>query len=461
MVVGCSSSAGKSLLVTALARWFAREGVDVVPFKAQNMSNNARVVDGGEIGVAQWLQARASGVAASVQMNPVLLKPEADDRSQVVLNGHVRHDLTATPWRERSGDLWPVMAEAFDGLRREHELVVIEGAGSPAEINLEDLVNNRMIEYADAAGLLVADIDRGGAFAHLFGTWSLVPAATRERLEGFVLNKFRGDESLLAPGPFMIEERTAMRFAGTLPMLEHDLPDEEGATYRGTKTNGVRRVGIVRYPYASNLDEFHLLAHASDLHWITDARDVASCDLVILPGSKHVAADLEWLRRIGLDVAVIERANAARPVVGICGGCMMLGDTIDDIASIEGSARGLAILSLRTEMNATKVTRPVNVRFPAMSSPFAALGGLSAPGYEIRHGRVSGECELAPMVWGRGAVLATTIHGLFEDSDIVEALCGVHPQPVLEATFEKLADAVEEHLDTRLLWKMVGSSSRS
>ena len=175
MVLGCTSGAGKSWLVTALCRWFARQGVDVVPFKAQNMSNNARVVDGGEIGVAQWLQARAAGVEPDVRMNPVLLKPEADTRSQVVVAGRASPELTAMPWRDRGPALWPPMTEAFDSLRAEHELVVLEGAGSPAEINLPDLVNNRMLVHADAAALLVADIDRGGAFAHLFGTWSLVP----------------------------------------------------------------------------------------------------------------------------------------------------------------------------------------------------------------------------------------------------------------------------------------------
>ena len=180
MVLGCTSGAGKSWLVTALCRWFARQGVDVVPFKGQNMSNNARVVDGGEIGVAQWLQARAAGVEPDVRMNPVLLKPEGDTRSQVVVSGRPSPELTATPWRERGPSLWPVMMRAFDSLRAEHELVLIEGAGSPAEINLPDLVNNRMLDHAEAAALLVADIDRGGAFAHLYGTWSLVPTATQE-----------------------------------------------------------------------------------------------------------------------------------------------------------------------------------------------------------------------------------------------------------------------------------------
>ena len=238
MVLGCTSGAGKSWLVTGLCRWFARHGVDVVPFKAQNMSNNARVVDGGEIGVAQWLQARAAGVEPDVRMNPVLLKPEAETRSQVVVNGRMAPELTVMPWRERGPSLWPAMTAAFDALRAEHELVVLEGAGSPAEINLPDLVNNGMLAHADATALLVADIDRGGAFAHIVGTWSLVPPATRERLGGYVLNRFRGDASLLAPGPERVTELTGMPCAGVVPMLRHELPDEEGATVRADPGTG-------------------------------------------------------------------------------------------------------------------------------------------------------------------------------------------------------------------------------
>src|SRR5688500_4982185 len=301
MVLGCTSSAGKSLLVTALARWFRREGVDVVPFKAQNMSNNARVVDGGEIGVAQWLQAAAAGLEPHVAMNPVLLKPEADTRSQVVVLGRVRHDLSALPWRARGEHLWPAAAQSFDELSASHELVLIEGAGSPAEINLVDFVNNRVVVHADAAALLVADIDRGGAFAHLFGTWSFVPRATRDRLHAFVLNKFRGDATLLEPGPTMVTERTGMAALGVVPMLAHQLPDEEGATVRAQPPTGAQRVAVVRFPFGSNLDEFHLLAHAAHLRFATRPVDLDGADLVILPGSKHIAADLAWLRREGFD----------------------------------------------------------------------------------------------------------------------------------------------------------------
>src|SRR5262245_54427494 len=322
MVLGCTSGAGKSWLVTGLCRWFARQGVDVVPFKAQNMSNNARVVDGGEIGVAQWLQARAAGVEPDVRMNPVLLKPEADTRSQVVIEGRASAELTAMPWRERGPHLWPAMAAAFDSLAGEHELVVIEGAGSPAEINLPDLVNNRVLDHADAAALLVADIDRGGAFAHLYGTWALVPDATRARLAGFVLNRFRGDAALLDPGPQHLTELTGMPCAGVVPMLRHELPDEEGMTVRADPGPGARRVVVARFPFGSNLDELHLLARAARVTLATSPGDLVGADLVVLPGSKHVAADLAWLRSSGLADAIVA---ADVPVMAICGGCQMVG----------------------------------------------------------------------------------------------------------------------------------------
>jgi adenosylcobyric acid synthase len=459
MILGCTSSAGKSLVVTALARWFARQGVDVVPFKAQNMSNNARVVAGGEIGVAQWLQARAARVEPELDMNPVLLKPEADTRSQVVVWGQPRHDLTAMAWLDRGPNLWAPMAQSFDRLHADHQLVLIEGAGSPAEINLPDQVNNRVVDYADARALLVVDIDRGGAFAHLFGTWSLVPETTRARLSGYVLNKFRGDSSLLAPGPSIMSERTGMAMAGVVPMLSHELPDEEGATLRAKPVGAAATVGVVRYPYASNLDEFHLLAHAAHIRWIEWPGDLEGCDLVILPGSKHVAADARWLGHRRLDDALRVRAVSGERILGICGGCMLLGERVDDDDEVEGATGGLGLLPLRTEMDSAKLTRRTSITFPKMESPWSALSGIESIGYEIRNGRVRGdECALAPMVWAKGSVLATTVHGLLEDPAILEALCATRPEPVLERTFDALADAVEDCLDTDLLWSMVRST---
>jgi adenosylcobyric acid synthase len=460
MVLGCTSTAGKSLLVTALARWFSRQGVDAVPFKAQNMSNNARVVDGGEIGVAQWLQARAAGIEPTVDMNPVLLKPEADTRSQVVMNGIARRELTEMPWRERGPHLWDAMVDAYQHVHDAHELVLLEGAGSPAEINLPDQVNNRMVEHSGAQALLVVDIDRGGAFAHLFGTWSLVPEPTRGRLAAFVLNKFRGDPTLLEPGPTSITERTGMAMAGVLPMLEHALPDEEGATIRAPVAlpDDAPTIAVVRYPYASNLDELRLLPLAARMRWATSAADIDGASLVILPGSKHVEADADWMRAQQLDVRLRAHTNAGGRVLGVCGGAMLLGRDVRDPTGIEGSTIGLGLLPLDTEMSAGKRTSRTRVTFPELEAPWRALSGLEVRGYEIRNGNVHADgCAVAPLVWSRGPVLATTVHGLLEDPAVVEALCGVQVHDPLDDTFDLLADAVGEHLDTDLLWRLTRS----
>lgn len=449
MVLGCTSDAGKSLLATALCRWFARQGVSVAPFKAQNMSNNARVVAGGEIGVAQWLQAKAACVEPDVRMNPVLLKPEADTQSQVVVRGVVDRALTDTPWNDRHDALWVPMAESFDALSADFDLIVIEGAGSPAEINLRDQVNNRMIEHADAAGLLASDIDRGGSFAHLFGTWSLVPDATRNRLGGFVLNRFRGDPTLLAPGPEMLTEMTDMACAGVVPMLRHDLPREEGASETNSAPPGAPKVVLPRFPYGSNLDEFQLLGHAAELRWATTSSAFAGLDserdAILIPGSKHVVADLAWMRSNGIDRSIIAAAADGVRVIGVCGGAMMLGRQISDPLGVEGAAGsavdGLGLLGHSTVMGVDKRTDAVDVD----------VFGATYSGYEIRFGELTGGVRFV----AEDNVVATTVHGLFEHPGVIEAVLGVRVEPVLEATFELLADAVDEHMDTDLLWRLV------
>jgi len=454
MVQGCSSSAGKSLVATALCRALRRRGIDVVPFKAQNMSNNARVVAGGEIGVAQYLQALAAGVEPDVRMNPVLVKPEGDTRSQVVVLGRPDLALSRLPWRERRGALWPVAEHALRSLLAEHELVVLEGAGSPAEINLRDtdLANMRSAHVARAPVLLVADIDRGGAFAHLYGTWALLPEEDRELLCGFVLNKFRGDASLLAPGPERLEELTGVPMLGVLPWLDHGLPDEDGAA--APRRRGGRRVAVIRYPTASNLDELKPLEQAADVRWATAPEDLDGADLVVLPGSKHVAADLAWLRGTGLADAVRTRRSS---VLGICGGLQMLGERVRDKAGVDGGdAPGLDLLPLETTFGAEKETRRTTARFGPLEEPWAALSGLELDGYEIRHGTSAATAAVAEALpnglgYVSGRFLGIYVHGLFENPQLVQALVGSRPARSLDDAFEQLADAVDEHLDVDAL----------
>jgi adenosylcobyric acid synthase len=463
MVQGVSSWAGKSLLVTALARSFSRRGLRVAPFKAQNMSNNARVVDGGEIGVAQYLQALAAGIEPDVRMNPILVKPEADDRSQVVVLGRFDEELSRRPWLRRPEALWPVAAGALAELLGEYDLVLLEGAGSPAETNLRaaDLANMRSAHEADAAVLLVADIDRGGAFAHLFGTWALLPERDRHRLRGFVLNKFRGDERLLGTAPPELAERTGMAYVGLLPFLRHGLPDEDGAALP-ERREGAPRVAVVGYPTASNLDELKALEQVADVVPARSAGDLDGAALVVLPGSKHVAADLGWLRRTGLASAVAAAAARGTRVLGICGGLQMLGSELVDEGGVDGSAVGLGLLPLRTVFRREKRTRTVDAVFTPPPGAWSALAGLRFRGYEIRHGETTRLDDVAVALSGdrgfaAGSVLGIAVHGALEQPEVVRALLGAAPATGLDAVFDELADAVEERLDLELLDRFAGA----
>ena len=469
MIQGCTSWAGKSLLTTVLCRWANDLGIDVAPFKAQNMANNARVTPGGEIGVAQWLQARAARVEPSVDHNPVLLKPEADTRSQVVVHGRVDDELTSMPWRERGPRLWQAIEASAERLRDQHDLLVVEGAGSPAEINLPDVVNGRVAEHLDAAVLLVADIDRGGAFAHLYGTWALLDAPARERITGFVLNRFRGDPGLLDPGPAMLEERTGVPTVGLVPMLRHGLPDEDGARdWPPPDAPGPHpRVAVVAYPAASNLDEFSGVAAVADVVWARRPADLAAADLVVLPGSKHVLHDRRWLAERGLDDAVRRAAANDTRVLGICGGAMLLGERIEDPDGVEGgdpgAADGLALLALTTTYQREKLLRhgPATT-VDELPAPWTALAGRTVPRtYEIRHGRITADA-VAPALhdgrgWVAGSVLATTAHGLLEDPDVVAALLDTGPPPSLDDVLDELTTAVIGHLDTDTILTTIGA----
>jgi adenosylcobyric acid synthase len=480
MVLGCTSGAGKSWLATALCRWYARQGLRVAPFKAQNMSNHARVVEApdgqaGEMGSAQYFQALAARARPDVRMNPVLLKPEADTRSQVVLMGRVRDDLSAMPWRERSALLWPAARDALAQLRSEYDVLVLEGAGSPAEINLaaSDYVNTRSALAAEAACLLVADIDRGGAFAHLHGTHALMDPGVRRLLRGFVLNKFRGDAALLAPAPQQLQALTGVATVAVLPLLRgHGLPEEDAVPVpdpagRPGHPAGPRVV-VLAYPHASNLDEFEPLRAAGlDLHFARDAAGVAAADWLVLPGSKHTRADLAWLRAQGLEPPLRAHAAAGRPLLALCGGLQLIGRRIDDPLGLEGghagSDTGLGLLPLDTTFQPHKRLARGRGRFGALAGPWAPLSGLEVEGYEIHLGRSHPQAPgLGPALqpaadggapapgWQQGPVLALYLHGLFENPAVVRALFGNAP-PALEQVFDTLADCINTHFEPGVL----------
>ncbi len=472
MVLGTTSGAGKSWLATALCRWYARQGLRVAPFKAQNMSNNARVVAGGEIGSAQYFQALAARAVPEVRMNPLLLKPERDTHSQVVLLGQVSETLTALPWRGRSERVWPQIAGALDALRAENDVVVIEGAGSPAEINLmsHDIVNLRVARHAGARCLLVTDIDRGGAFAHLYGTWALLPEADRALLRGFVLNKFRGDAALLAPAPEQLRALTGVPTVATLPMWwRHGLPEEDGVFDDRSRATGevTRTVAVVAYPRISNLDEFQPLRNMPGvrLAWARTPAELAGADWIVLPGSKHTSGDLAWLRAQGLDRAIAAHAAAGGAVLGICGGLQMLGEALVDPHGIDGNAPGLGLLPLVTVFEREKTVRHRRAAFGALAGPWAALSDVGIAGYEIHHGRTALHPQMAQdgreampegLAWrnARGNVLGLYLHGLFEDAAALQALFGA-AAPTLDATFDGLADFIDNHFEAGVLHGLI------
>lgn len=483
MVWGTSSGAGKSWLVTALCRWYARQGLRVAPFKAQNMSNNARVVATphggmGEIGSAQYFQALASRIRPDVRMNPVLLKPEHDTGSQVVVMGEVDAALSRAPWRERSDTLWAHAQTALHSLQSEVDVLVIEGAGSPAEINLQstDYVNLRTASAAQASGLLVTDIDRGGAFAHLYGTHQLMPAPERALLRGFVLNRFRGDATLLAPGPQQLQDLTGVPTVAVLPMWRgHGLPEEDGVFDDTPCGDGQGlRIAIVAYPRLSNLDEFQPLRNLPHVcvHWAREPRDVDGADWIILPGSKHTSGDLRWLRAQRLDAAIARHAAAGKALLGICGGLQMLGEALVDPDGVEGCAGeganqpGLGRLPLVTRFMADKRISPTSARFSGLVGTWAKLNEVALQGYEIHHGRtvphpgltpatvVLYDAQGAPLGWQVDNTLGLYAHGLFESDAVLQALFGSGVAP-MDRVFDGLADVVEAHFKPGFLANLV------
>ncbi|MDB5884375.1 MAG: hypothetical protein JWR74_546 [Polaromonas sp.] len=471
MILGTTSNAGKSWLTTALCRHYARQGLKVAPYKAQNMSNNARVAAGGEIGSAQYFQALAARAVPDVRMNPLLLKPEKDTQSQVVLMGRVNAELSRMEWRGRSASVWPVVAQALDELLAENDVVVIEGAGSPAEINLKssDIVNMRVALHAKAACLLVTDIDRGGAFAHLYGTWAMLDEGERSLIKGFVLNKFRGDARLLAPGPQMLQDLTGVPTVATLPMWwQHGLPEEDGVFDERSTVPGavIRTIAVIAYPRISNLDEFQPLKNVPGvrLKWVRSPTELADADWIILPGSKATTADLAWLRAQGLDQAIAAHARRGGTVLGICGGLQMLGEALIDPHGIDGNGPGLGLLPVVTVFDEAKTVRHRQAAFSALRGAWAGLSGVGLQGYEIHHGQTAPHPAMAAagdvahpamphgLGWqnAAGNVLGLYLHGMFEDARVLQALFGAGT-PTLDSVFDGLADYVETHFEPGVL----------
>ncbi|NYI78789.1 cobyric acid synthase [Nocardioides panzhihuensis] len=477
LVAGTTSDAGKSVVTTGLCRAFARRGVKVAPYKAQNMSNNSMVCqapDGtmAEIGRAQWVQALAARVSPEPAMNPVLLKPGSDRRSHVVLMGQPAGEVSSHDWEAGRRHLATAAHAAYDDLSARFEVIVAEGAGSPAEINLRagDYVNMGLAQHAGLPTVVVGDIDRGGVFAAMYGTLALLDAADQALISGFVINKFRGDVGLLTPGLTSLEKLTERPVFGVLPwdpslwLDSEDALDLEG---RRAAAGATRKVAVVRLPRISNFTDVDALGLEPDLDVVFAASpaDLTDADLVVLPGTRSTIGDLAWLRSRGLDVAITEHVRRGRPLLGICGGFQMLGRVIADPqgveqSGIEGAAEveGLGLLDVRTDFSPAK-----NLRLPIGS----ALG-VEASGYEIHHGRITRGDGVEEFLGGArsGQVFGTMWHGSLEGDALrgafLEATLGREPSDVSfaaarERRMDLIGDLVEEHLDVDALLDLARS----
>ena len=479
MVLGSMSSAGKSLLVTGLCRLYARRGWSVRPFKAQNMSNNAAVCAGGEIGRAQAVQAYAAGVEPSVDMNPILLKPEADARSQLILRGQVCDTLTAGQYYARMDSFWPAVTQSLDALHKEAELIIMEGAGSPAELNLRrhDLVNLRMAQYANAPCLLVGDIDRGGIFAQLLGTLWLLEESDQAHIKAFVVNKFRGDANLFSEGVQILAQRSGRPVLGVVPYIyNHAVPEEDAASIVAScpAPQGTLDMAVIHLPHISNFDDFDPLRLERGLHlrFVNDPAQLGRPSVVFLPGSKNTSQDLRWLFSNGLADAIRRLAEQGTQVIGFCGGFQMLGLAVRDELGVESEYRstpGLGLLPLYTDMAAAKTVTRSRARILSANGFFGALTGEEVEGYEIHMGETRGSQPLLRITAREkqaldaldgacspdGSVWGCYLHGLFENDELRRAWLrslGVAPEPEpfrqrRAAAYDRLADILEEVLD--------------
>lgn len=485
MIQGTMSDAGKSLLCTALCRIFTEDGWRVAPFKSQNMALNSYVTaDGLEMGRAQVAQAQAAGKAPDVRMNPILLKPCSDTGSQVIVNGEVRGQMTAAEYFRMKKSLVPEILSAYNSLAAENDIIVIEGAGSPAEINLkaEDIVNMGLAKLVDAPVLLAGDIDRGGVFAQLYGTVALLEPAEQSRIKGLLINKFRGDTEILRPGLAMLEEKTGIPVVGVIPYLKVDVDAEDSLSPCLVQKDALRPVDIavIRLPRISNFTDFAPLENHPMLgvRYVQSTEELGQPDLVILPGTKSTMADLLWLRQNGLEPAIQKLAARGTPVLGVCGGYQMLGQTLYDPDGCEGGGqmRAMGLLPADTVFSARKTRTRVQAK-----TLFAPLAKASLDAYEIHMGKTTVRGEPFSRLENgetdgciNGNICGTYLHGLFDSGELTEKLaswlCGrkgiecaqytpISHREYQEKQFALLAQDVRQALPMPEVYKIMGLDS--
>lgn len=491
MIQGTMSNAGKSLVAAGLCRIFKQDGYKVAPFKAQNMALNSFITrEGLEMGRAQVTQAEAAGVEPSVLMNPILLKPTNDTSSQVIVNGEVMDNLSAADYYKRKRDLVAAVKDSYDKLAAEHDIIVLEGAGSPAEINLKenDIVNMYMAKLAKAPVLLVGDIDRGGVFASIVGTMQLFEPEERELVKGILINKFRGDRSILQPGLDQLSEIIQKPVAGVIPYMHLDIDDEDSLTERFTRKGeaGLVDLAVIRVPRISNFTDFNVLESMPGVtvRYVDSAAALGDPDLILLPGTKNTMADLLWMRQNGIESCIHKHAAAGKPVFGICGGYQMLGRVLKDPHGVEhgGEMAGIGLLPSVTVFEEEKTRTRVTGTFRGVEGIFSGLSGIDFEGYEIHMGTSSLEegNVLADIAedgapakadgLNSGNVYGSYVHGIFDREEVAKAIIsallrakGLSDEDVVstdmaaykEQQYDLLADGIRRNMDMDLLYRIV------
>lgn len=495
MIQGTMSNAGKSILAGGLCRVLHQDGYRVAPFKSQNMALNSYITkEGLEMGRAQAMQAEAAGIEPSVLMNPILLKPTSDMGSQVILNGEVKGVMSAAEYYRQKKEYLPVIRKAYDELARNVDVIVVEGAGSPAEINLkdQDIVNMGMAELIDAPVLLVGDIDRGGVFAQIVGTIALLEEQERKRIKGTIINKFRGDIEILKPGLKQLEENTRVPVCGVIPYFHLDIDDEDSLSERLNcrASQGRIEIAVIRFPRISNFTDLLPLESAEGVtvRYVTRVTEFGNPDAVILPGSKNTMEDLRWLRECGLEARIIRHAQHGKVVFGICGGYQMMGEEIldPDHAEAGGTMRGMGLLPVRTIFAPQKIRTRVEGAFGSVEGILRELSKVPLEGYEIHMGRTEYTGGGKPLVSlqemtkdrnakadgaQRKSCYGCYIHGIFDHSEVVRTFAGIllkqkgyDPSCVRERNwkqykeeqYDQLAEIIRTHLDMDMIYEMAG-----
>lgn len=496
MIQGTMSNAGKSLVTAGLCRVFKQDGYKVAPFKSQNMALNSFITkEGLEMGRAQVMQAEACGIEPSVNMNPILLKPTNDVGSQVIVNGEVLGNMSARDYYKKKTELIPHIMEAYNNLAKEYDIIVMEGAGSPAEINLKenDIVNMGMAKLVNSPVLLVGDIDRGGVFASIAGTLMLLEEDERKMIKGTIINKFRGDVNILKPGLDMIEEITKTPVVGVVPYMELDIDDEDSLSERFNNKGTVDLIDIavIRLPRISNFTDFNTFEYIPgvSLRYVKSVRELKDPDMIILPGTKNTMEDLKWLRESGLETQILKQAAKGKVIFGICGGYQMLGMELSDPFNVEsgGTMAGMGLLPTKTVFEKEKVRTRVSGNFNEVSGILAELSYVEFEGYEIHMGQttydfneeklttidnVNGEDIIKNDGFYKDNVYGSYIHGIFDKEEvskaIVESLCihkgidyssisTVDIEKYKEEQYDKLAEGIRNSLDMKAIYKILES----